>query len=382
VVYQGGSPAGEMRFPVKIAHVTDSMDIGGAEVMVQSLCRLHRAQGHEVSVHCLYACGVLGEALRDEGIPVTTYGPAPYWRLSGRLFKVFRQLSPDVVHCHNVVASAVGAVAARFAGARAVICTRHGIVSKPRNLRRQGFFWLTARCADRVAAVCTRAQENLARATFAQPGKLVTIWNGAEPAPILNGTYTQDANDPAVFKLVAVARLGPPKDHLTLVRAVKKARDSVPGLLLWVVGDGPNEPSIRQLVSELDCTDAVRFLGGRRDVGDWLARADLFVLSSESEGVPISVLEAMAAGLPCLVSDVGGLGEVVRRACAGTVVNPGDVNGFAEAIVHYARNRKELLEHARNARTSYTQYFTLERMADAYMGLYQNPRAAVSNPNA
>jgi glycosyltransferase involved in cell wall biosynthesis len=351
------------------------MDVGGAEVMVQSLCRTHRAQGHDVSVHCLYACGILGEQLREEGIPVTIYGPGHYPVLIARMCGAFRTVAPDVVHCHNVVASVVGAVAGRLGGARAVICTRHGIVSKPRNLRRQGLFWLAARCADRVVAVCEKAQHNLARATFAQPAKLVTIWNGAAPAPTSEGGARDTGT--AAFTVVTVARLGPPKDHATLVRAVARVRDRISGLRLWIVGDGPNASTIRELAAELGCADAVHLLGSRPDVGDWLARADLFALSSLSEGVPIALLEAMAASLPSVVSDVGGMGEVVNGAKAGVVVPAGDVEGFTESIVRYASDREQRRAHGLNARDAYLRHFTLERMADGYMALYRNPRAAI-----
>jgi len=349
------------------------MDIGGAEMMVQSLCREHRAQGHDLSVHCLYACGVLGDALRDEGIPVVTYGPGRYEQLAGRMYRAFRRLRPEVVHCHNVVASVVGAIPGRMAGARTVICTRHGIVSRPRNLRRQGLFWLAARSADRVVAVCDRAQENLARATFAQPGKLVTIWNGAAPAPVVGIDPAQEARSEDTLNIITVARLGPPKDHLTLVRALKAASERVPGLRLLIVGDGPNEPAIRQLAERLQIAHIVQFLGARHDVGDWLSRADVFVLSSLSEGVPISLLEAMASGLPCVVSDVGGMREIVEMGDAGTVVAPGDVDGLADAIIDYAVNRTKLRQQGDNARSAYATHYTLQRMAASYMVLYRNP---------
>jgi len=349
------------------------MDIGGAEMMVQSLCREHRAQGHELSVHCLYGCGVLGEALKDEGIPVVTYGPGRYEQLAGRMYRGFRELRPEVVHCHNVVASVVGAIPGRMAGARTVICTRHGIVARPRNLRRQGLFWLAARSADRVVAVCDRAQSNLARATFAQPGKLVTIWNGAAPAPSMGIGPSKADRREDTLNLITVARLGPPKDHLTLVRALKAASQHAPGLRLFIVGDGPNEPAIRQLAEQLQISHAVQLLGARHDVGDWLSRADLFVLSSLSEGVPISLLEAMAAGLPCVVSDVGGMREIVEMGDAGTVVSPGDVQGLADAIGSYAANRSMLRQQGANARSAYATHFTLQRMAESYMVLYRNP---------
>jgi L-malate glycosyltransferase len=368
---------------MRIAHVIDSMDIGGAEIMVQSLCHQHRAEGHEVSVHCLFSCGILGETLQEQGFDVVTHGPASYPRLIARLARSFLTLRPDVVHCHNVVASVIGAVSGRFARAKSIICTRHGIVSRPRNYRRQGLFWLAARCADRVVAVCPKAEANLARATFAQPWKLVTIWNGAKPASVSGpGAAEPPSESKHAFNIVTVARLGPPKDHATLVRALSKVRQVAPAVRLWIVGDGPMKSQLQRLAADLDCAENVTFLGARSDVGDWLARSHLFVLSSISEGVPISLLEAMAAGLPSVVTDVGGMGDVVMRADAGHAVPPGDVDAMAEAIVAYQSDPAFRQRHAENARRGYERYFSFERMASAYMFLYQDPRQPLQRNSA
>lgn len=353
---------------MRIAHVIDSMEIGGAEMLVVSLCRQHVKQGHELTVHCVLQAGPLAEILVQEGVAVKIHGPMRWWRTAWSLHRALRASKPDLVHCHNVVASVLGAPAARLAGAKGVVCTRHGMVTKPWNYRRQGLFWLAARFADRVVAVCAGAQQNLAKAPFALPEKLMTIRNGAAPAPV------SPAGAQAIVKqgytAVTVARLAPPKDHSTLLRAVALAKRTVTDLSLWIIGDGPKTAELRQLSAQLGIGDRVQFLGERQDVGDWLALADLFVLSSESEGVPISLLEALAAGLPVLVTDVGGMPEIAALSGSGRVVAAGCPEDMATAIQSFAMERERRPEFARLARQCYSALFTPQQMSNAYMELY------------
>src|SRR5437762_13349805 len=97
---RGGSRGPHMR----IAHVVDSMDVGGAEMMILSLCQEHKRQGHDVSVDCLFRAGTLVPKLEQSGITVRTHGPGRLWRIARNLYASFRQRRPEVVHCHNVVA--------------------------------------------------------------------------------------------------------------------------------------------------------------------------------------------------------------------------------------------------------------------------------------
>jgi len=149
------------------------------------------------------------------------------------------------------------------------------------------------------------------------------------------------------------------------------ARARISGLRLWVVGDGVDAPRLRQLAATLGLEDSVQFLGEREDVGEWLCRADVFVLSSRSEGLPVSLLEAMAAGLPLIVSDVGGMPEVARMTGAAAVVPPGSPDALADAIERYVQQRHELPQLAERCWACYQEHFTPGRMLRDYMELYQ-----------
>ena len=351
-----------------IAHVIDSLEVGGAEAVVMALCRLHGAAGHSVEVHCLMTGGLLAAELQQEGVRVVVHGGGTAHRSAWRLYRAFRQSRPDVVHCHNKTATIYAAAAARLTGARAIVSTRHGLAPLPYRWRTELKFWVTAAVfCDRVVAVCDTARRNMTRGARPVAHKIVTIRNGAYPSPIRE----QPAITKPGFTLISVGRLVRAKNFETLLRAVALARKLVPDLALWLVGDGDEGPALRQLATELGLAAVVRFCGERRDVGNWLRSADVFVLSSISEGLPISILEAMASGLPAIVTDVGGLPEVMALSGAGRTIPVGDVDALAGAIVEFAERRHGLAALGERASRCYSAHFTPDRMAEEYSTLYR-----------
>ncbi|HTS61368.1 MAG TPA: glycosyltransferase [Candidatus Acidoferrales bacterium] len=355
---------------MRIAHVIDSMDVGGAETVVAALCRLHAAAGHQVSVHCLFRGGAVAQRLETDGVPIFVDVPAAAGNLIRHLYREFRRVDPDVVHCHNKTATVLAAPVARMAGVHAVVSTRHGMAAPPYRLRKDFKYWLCAAvfCSS-VVAVCETARRNMTRHARRLAGRPVTIRNGAYPARSSSDQVVKNADG---FKLVTVGRLSAAKDYHVLLRSVAAALPRVPDLQLWIVGDGPEASSLKACVADLGIEQSVQFFGEQATVGDWLSRADVFVLSSVSEGLPISILEAMAAGLPAIVTDAGGMPEVLRLSGAGKVVPAGRVDLLARAIRDFASRRRNLKELGDRARSCYLQHFLPERMAAEYLSLYRS----------
>jgi len=351
-----------------IAHVIDSLEVGGAEAVVSALCRLQQAAGHQVEVHCVITGGRLALELREAGVRVLVHGSGTTAGSSWRLFVAFRRSRPEVVHCHNKFSTIRAAVVARLAGARGVVSTRHGMTPLPYRLRKELRFWLTAAVfCDRVVAVCDSARRNMITGARPVAHKVVTIRNGAWPACVEGERRVARRG----FTLISVGRFVRAKNYDTLIRAVAKARRVVPDLNLWLLGDGEERLTLNQLSVELGLASAVRFCGERRDVGSWLRAADVFVLSSISEGLPVSMLEAMAAGLPAIVTEVGGLPELVALSGAGTTVPVRDVDCLARAIVEFANHRHDLAGLGERASGCYRTHFTPDRMAEEYLTLYR-----------
>jgi glycosyltransferase involved in cell wall biosynthesis len=355
----------ERTTPLNIAHVGDSMEMGGAEKLTATLCRLQRDRGHTASVHCLYRLGVIGEELQAEGFKIVLHHPSSFLHLVRSLYRSFRRSRPDVVHCHNATAAIMAALPARLAGVKTVIVTRHGLVKPPYQIRRELKFALASRWCDWIVGVCEGTQTNLLAAPFAARDKIIHIYNGAMPADMRAVPQPKKG-----FTLLHVGRLAPLKDHATLLQALALTRARHPDVQLWIVGDGPLQASLRTLTDALELNECVTFFGERADVSPFLLAADLFVNSSVTEGLPVSLLEAMSVGLPAVVTDVGGMGEIARLSGAVTLVPSSDPEGMAEALCDAIKSKQKLSTMRNLASHCYQKYFRPERMLDDYMSLY------------
>ena len=183
------------------------------------------------------------------------------------------------------------------------------------------------------------------------------------------------------FTLVYVGRLEPVKNHALLLNGFRAALSQCPDLRLWMVGDGSERHRLEKLSEQLGLTSQVTFWGQQLDVSPYFSAADAFIMSSQSEGLPISLLQAFSIGLPSIVTDVGGMAEVVRLARAGTIVSLMNAEAMGKAIARIATQETERAEYSHNAIAAFHERFTLKTMADAYMILYsETPRARRKGP--
>jgi glycosyltransferase involved in cell wall biosynthesis len=141
-----------------------------------------------------------------------------------------------------------------------------------------------------------------------------------------------------------------------------------------MVGDGGERKLLERLTAELGISTEVTFWGQQLDVAPFFSAADAFIMSSNSEGLPISLLQAFSLGLPAIVTDVGGMAEVVRLARAGFTVSASDPTELAASIVRMASSPTELQEFSKNAEAAFRGRFTLPGMVDAYINLYGHAR--------
>ena len=351
-----------------IHHVIDNLELGGAEKLVSQLALFQHRAGHTVIVQCLHGAGPLAEALRAGGVEVVVNKAPCRLGVAWNLMRQFAARPRGVVHCHNLMALLLGGPAARLARARVVLDTRHGQASCNRHADSR--FWFIARFCDAVVAVSEASRRSLARSAGRTARKMVTIYNGAEPgstSPEGDGKARQLRGS---FVLISVGRLVAEKDFPTLLQAALLARRRVPDLRLWILGRGAEQVRLEQLIEELGLAGTVLLAGARPDVGSWLAAADLFVLSSISEGLPIALLESMAAGLACVVTDAGGMPEVVELAGSGLVVSQRDPETLAARIVELAEDAERRNRLAESARRAYQTHFSIETMARRYEELY------------
>ena len=179
---------------MKIIHVVYSLKMGGAEVLVRQLCRLQRAEGHDVSV-CVYeGIGMVGEAIQQDGVQITVLGEAHPLKTMWRYVQIFQEKQPDVVHCHNQAATTHAALAARVAGVRRVITTRHRVDPVETNsLRLERLYSIMGRFCDAVVGICETTCEALRRAPLADAGRIVRVYNGVDAVECVDSVELKEA---------------------------------------------------------------------------------------------------------------------------------------------------------------------------------------------
>ncbi len=353
---------------MKIVHAVYGLDMGGAEVLVAQLCRIQRAAGHEVSIFSYAKLGVIGEALQAEGFPIYIPGEAHPLKTISRYFKRFRQMRPDVVHCHGLAPTIHAVLPGRLTGARCVLSTRHRLEYHPYDFTAELQYNVMCWFADYVAGICETTCNNMRRGPLAWKKKIVRVYNGT--LPVERAGFA--ALGKGGFTLVFIGRVVPEKSLETLIRALALARARVPGLALWIVGGGHARPELEALAAELGTGESVRFWGQQMETAPFFSAADVFVMSSISEGLPMSLLQSMSLGTPAILTDVDGMGEVLRLTGSGLLVPVGDAAAYAEAIVRMASDDGLRRELSRLALEAYRTRFTLETMAKGYQELYES----------
>ena len=353
--------------PVRVVHLVTTLNVGGLERVVLDLVRRRRQDAFDARVVCLDASGLVADAVGSVGVPVETIGtsgsvPRRILRLARRL----RQLKPDVVHTHNPQAHVHGALAARLAGVPAVVHTKHGrgILEghTPAAVTRLATAW-----TSRFVAVSEDAARVAMEVERVPAGKVLVIHNGIDV-----DRYAAAGARSASTKgrATTVGRLDPIKDQSTMLRAVRLVINELPDFQLDIVGDGPSRAELVAECEALGLRDRVRFHGYQADVARYLAAADVFVMSSASEGVPLALLEAMATGLPAVATDVGGMREVIVAGETGMLVPARSPGELARAIVAIASDPALRDRMGSAARRRVVDQFNLRTVVSRYEDLY------------
>lgn len=285
------------------------------------------------------------------------------------------RIRPSIVHANSSKAGVLARVAARLTGVPSRIFTVHGWAFAAYRGRTSQAYLLADRAMRRLttAIVCVAENERRLgiRAGTCDPDRTVVVHNAVDVA---GAARADPARDEAA--LLSVGRFTYPKDPETLLRAA--ARLPAGGWRLQLVGDGPDRERLEELQRELGLEHAVEFLGARDDVPALLAAASAFVLSSRSEGLPLSVIEAMAAGLPIVASDVGGLHELVEDGSSGLLVPAGDVDALADALRRLVADPAERQRLGNAARARAEERFDLPAFRAAHLALYRRELARTS----
>jgi len=376
---------------VNITHFVESLDRGGLERVVIELVRAQRDAGYRCQVVCLFDSGALAPELVELGIPVLSCGKRRGLDLRAILQarRFLRRHSTDILHTHNAISHYYAVLASRGLPLRRVISTRHGMGatraaaqrgSRGRSWRDDRLEWLYGKSmafTHAVAAVCETARREFQQRADLPARKIVAIPNGIhlerfEPGSADARQRLREAlGVPAATRLAGfVGRLTWAKDHATLVRAFRHVHEHLPDTALVLIGDGALRPSLEALAQAEGIAGRVLFLGDRNDIHALLRGLDLFVMSSITEGYSIALLEACAAALPIVATDVGGNAEIVRDGVNGTLVAAGAPDALAAAMVDMLGDEARARAMGQAGRDWVLRYGSFRTMAERYTEIY------------
>jgi glycosyltransferase involved in cell wall biosynthesis len=328
---------------VRILHLLTAPTFGGAETNLLNLIRHFQRERYEHWV-AFGGNGELEVKFREAGARVVRLSDRPLaLRSVLELRSMIRRIAewaPAVIHSHLDLPNIAGIAAAHALGCR-LILHLHGSAILPSRLLGRGVahrVWNLAarsyRYCDLVIAICAFQLPFIDRLGV-DSNRVQLIPNGVD----LNGFPRVTGERRNGHEFVHVGRFFPDKDHALLIRAFREVSRAIPSARLTLVGDGPLRIAVeRQVVSER-LVGKVRFLGTRHDVPEILADQDCLILCSRSELHPITVLEAMRAGLPVIASRVGGIPETVVDGTTGLLITPGSEIELAGAMCKMARDR-------------------------------------------
>jgi sugar transferase (PEP-CTERM/EpsH1 system associated) len=350
---------------VRVVHVTFGLEVGGQEKLLVEFGRRADRGRFDLQFISLGPRGALADEIEALGWPVAAL-EAPSGLRPGlivQLARAFRRGRPEVVHTHDQRALFYAGPAARLARVPMIVHTRHG--RDIHATRRQAaLFRQLAKLVDRFVCVSEEVAQ-LSRAQGIAGSRLRTIHNGIDLS-----RFGFKGPDPA-GPVVTVARLSPEKDVANLVRATAMAVERVLGLRVAIAGGGPCRRDLERFAAGLGLGDRIAFLGEVRDVPPVLARARMFVLPSRSEGIPLTVLEAMACGLPVVATRVGGLPEVVDEGVTGLLVPSADPAALADAMARIWNDPERRERMGRAGRRRAEDRFDVRRMVAQYELLYR-----------
>ncbi len=348
--------------------------VGGAEEMVLNLVR-HLPPRFEPVVCCVNQAGPIGEEIRKTGTPVAVLGLTPGlrrpWHVRG-IRRYLRDTKPAIVHTFLLTASLYGRLAAVLERVPVVIGTEVNIYERKRALHVLAERLLMAR-TDRVVVSAASVRDFYARQVHADPSKVDVIYNAVDWTSIEPSRSRADvraslgiAADARVAGVIA--RLTEQKGHRFLLQAM--ATPALADLHLIVVGDGELRGALKSEAQALAIASRVHFLGARRDLGDLLGAMDVFVMPSLWEGLPLSMILAMGAGLPVVATAVAGIPEIVTHGKTGWLVPAGGVIGLATAIADALGDRARAAAVGAAARAFVLPRFGIDSYVNAVVALY------------
>jgi glycosyltransferase involved in cell wall biosynthesis len=391
--------------PIRVVRVIARLNVGGPALHVTYLTRGLAERGYETTL----VAGDVGPGEESMAFVAERAG-IDVVRLPGlsrelapmrdaiaawRLARIIRRVRPDVVHTHTAKAGAVGRAATVLAGLRrrpVVVHTFHGHVlrgyfGRSGTLLFRAIETVLARITDRLVAVSPEVRDELVALGVARKERFSVVRLGIELEPRV--TFDGEASDVRrrhgiphdAFVVGWFGRMTAVKRTDDLLAAFTDLRERGIDALLLLVGDGDDRSRLEQHAHDRGVARSCLFLGYQEDVAPWYAICDVVVLTSASEGTPVTIIEALAAGRPVVATNVGGVSDVVDEGETGFLVPPGDTSAVAERLEILARDADRRTTMGREGRTRMLRRYAIERLVEDIDELYRELLATTPATN-
>jgi glycosyltransferase involved in cell wall biosynthesis len=355
---------------MRIVQLVETLETGGLERIAVDLALAQKRAGHSAMLYCLFTGGPLADEACAAGIPVTEFNKEPGLSVK-MMFRLARQLrrdAADVVHTHNPGVHHYGALAAWMARVPAIVNTRHGPATSFGHPYQERYFRAVMPLTDRVVFVCEDSRRYLVEKLGLPNTKSAVILNGIALGAFLEKPAAPLSASPKI-RFGAVGRMVPVKAHSILIDAFAQLSRKLPHAELRIVGGGPLEDQLKEQARKVGLEDRIRIQGLNHHIADVLQQLDVFVMSSTSEGLPLVILEAMAAGLPVVSTRIGGVPEVAPEGDVSMLCTPGSASDLAEAM-YKAATSCDLTSMGKRAREMAIAKFGFDQMWRSYEAVY------------
>lgn len=360
----------------KIVHVTFDMRIGGTEQVICNLVENTDRSRFQLSILCIEKeIGPFGKELIKKGFSITSLSRNPGFDITLiiMIYNYIKENKIDILHCHQYTPYVYGVLGALTTKCK-VIFTEHGrFFPDQRKFKRILINPLLNLVTNRVTAISKATLGALVNFENFPGHKIRVIYNGMNSDRFFKndtGEKLIPELDENSFVLGTVARLDPIKNQKIMIKALKRVHQKYDNIYLIIVGDGPERKNLEDLVQELELSSFVIFTGFRQDTHLLYKIMDVFLLTSFSEGTAMTLLEAMASGLPCIATDAGGNPEIVKHNETGIIIPSDNITSLAESIIRLMEDKDFKTKAGLAGIERFKKKFTIDHMIKAYEKLY------------
>ncbi|MCP4676037.1 MAG: glycosyltransferase [Deltaproteobacteria bacterium] len=373
--------ANKIKLAFVLPRLRNTWAFGGMETMAASLLNNLNTDKFELSLICLSKDNAIIKQIDQSRVSVHIVEQRPGLDplLVFRLAAFFARTRPTLLHTYNEGALLYVLPAAKLAMVPAVVHAEHGRIKHEKALLTKVRILVTQLC-DYVITVSDTLTNKLVQEEGVSKEKVHTVINGVDPLRFDKKEVRRDYRrelglTDQDWAVGTIGSLTEWKNQQLLIHAAAKTRN----VKVFIAGNGPKKEELEALIAELDVSSRVTLLGQRSDIPEFLNAMDLFTLTSITEGAPIALLEAMAARLPTLVTDVGGNGDIIVDNETGFLVPSNDLEAYCERLSWFEKNRLSSREMGENGRRRVEEKYSISSMVDTYDRLFHQ---VLSNQNA